>query len=428
LIALWDGEETGKVGGTAAVVKFQTEGPPSANECDFQPPELFPAYHVLTPRLSNPAPAGEPCRLREIYPPVFHRDESAKYYYTRLFRNLDEFNRLLAEGGDQLDHETAESKRELLGEFKESVLSDREALALDRYAYVDALATRYGRQMVQAHRVLHRLVLWSFFCFVLFAHLPKAREPWLFASLAFLAIAYVSHQRARRINVDTRSQDYRAVAEGCRVRFFWKIAGVQESVPDNYLVTQRTELDWIRNGLRGWDIAAGEESPGTFSDVAKRLEFVLKRWVDAQSHYFKSKARENLDTSELNERGVKRLIYVTLILAGAIAILSIVNARFHYEWYEFAVTWSVIVIDSFLAAGALLHHLSERLAYAEHAKQYKRMEGVFGSASKAIREKIAANDLHAARACLQALGKEALAENGEWVLLHRERPLELPHP
>jgi hypothetical protein len=28
---------------------------------------------------------------------------------------------------------------------------------------------------------------------------------------------------------------------------------------------------------------------------------------------------------------------------------------------------------------------------------------------------------------IEELGKEALEENGDWVLLHRERPLEVPH-
>jgi hypothetical protein len=32
-----------------------------------------------------------------------------------------------------------------------------------------------------------------------------------------------------------------------------------------------------------------------------------------------------------------------------------------------------------------------------------------------------------ARALLRELGAEALEENGDWVLLHRERPLEVPH-
>jgi hypothetical protein len=92
------------------------------------------------------------------------------------------------------------------------------------------------------------------------------------------------------------------------------------------------------------------------------------------------------------------------------------------------VSWYVIPIDLLLGAAALLHHFTERMAYAEHMKQYRRMEGVFRLAAKIMREKLAAGDAHGLRETLRTLGKEALVENGDWVLMHRERPIELPHP
>lgn len=58
LLALWDGVHLGKVGGTSEIVKFQTEGLPAGRACDLLPPELFPVYHIVTPRVSNPAPQG----------------------------------------------------------------------------------------------------------------------------------------------------------------------------------------------------------------------------------------------------------------------------------------------------------------------------------------------------------------------------------
>jgi hypothetical protein len=30
-------------------------------------------------------------------------------------------------------------------------------------------------------------------------------------------------------------------------------------------------------------------------------------------------------------------------------------------------------------------------------------------------------------ALIEELGKEALSENGDWILLHRDRPLDVPH-
>jgi hypothetical protein len=70
LIALWDGVKSDNVGGTAAIVKFQTEGMPDGQACNLLPPELFPVYHILTPRASNPSLAGslEAVRTNRRFP------------------------------------------------------------------------------------------------------------------------------------------------------------------------------------------------------------------------------------------------------------------------------------------------------------------------------------------------------------------------
>jgi hypothetical protein len=53
---------------------------------------------------------------------------------------------------------------------------------------------------------------------------------------------------------------------------------------------------------------------------------------------------------------------------------------------------------------------------------------IFDNAIKSIRGLLGSGKVAAAKSCLRALGKETLIENGDWVLLHRERPLEIPHP
>jgi hypothetical protein len=68
------------------------------------------------------------------------------------------------------------------------------------------------------------------------------------------------------------------------------------------------------------------------------------------------------------------------------------------------------------------------MAHSEHAKQYSRMPAVFSRAQDVIEGKLHCKDAEAAQDCIRKLGKEALKENGDWVLLHRERPLEMPHP
>ena len=427
LIALWDGVKANKVGGTAAIVKFQTEGLPDQDECKLLPPELFPVYHIPTPRVSNPIPAENlpPFQLRVIYPPAFGSGELAKKYYERTFGNLEEFNRLAATGGATLEREILKSKTWLIGDFDERAFSRSEGWTLNRFAVADALAIQFQKSMLLMHRALHWLVFLSFSSFVLYAHLHGNPPPALVLALAFLGLGYILHWRAKRTALDEKRQDYRAMAEGCRVRFFWLLAGVTDSVPDNYLGKQRTELDWIRCGLRGWELGLFHHPPTSWNNRRERLQFVLKHWVADQRIYFTGTSKKSERSSELMEWRVRACLRVAIIIGFGLAVAAIAMPAGEESHWRVA---AIIAIDLLLASAALLHHANERMAHSEHLKQYRRMLVIFDNAAKSIQSLVDSGNLAAATTCLQALGNEALIENGDWVLLHRERPLEIPHP
>lgn len=437
LVALWDGRATDKVGGTAEIVEFQLRGMPGGPDCNLQPPELFPVYHIVTPRRSNPQPAKEPFQLIKIYPDGFEGEKAAENYYDTLFHNLDDFNRSVLHGGDSLIADATKSKTDMLCkkdpllEFDEANLSPSEIMELDRYAVSDALAQRFQGQMLFMHRALHWLVFAAFVCLVLFAHLSKHPTWFLDSSFLVLGLGYLWQKRGKRIRLDMRNQDYRAVAEGSRVRFFWHFAGIRESVADNYLGKQRTELDWIRNGLRGWGIGLHRDQSGRLS-LWERLEWVQKLWVRDQEKYFHRSTERNHEKLHKMELLVRACVWLVVVIGLGILAAAIVTDARHagqrsledYEW----ISWPIIALDCFLGAGALLHHASQQRAYAEHIKQFRRMETVFQRAERTIAQKLEISDTNAAQECLIRLGQEALSENGDWVLLHRERPLELPHP
>jgi hypothetical protein len=428
LIALWDGVQSGKVGGTAAIVRFQTEGVTQGQDCDLTPPELFPVYHIVTPRVSNAKVVGEPLRLMVKYPPVFKNDQNkAQEYYARTFHNLDEFNGYIRDGGDSLLAEAAVSKGYVSDQAGVAKLAPEQALTLDRYAIADALAQRRQKRMLWTHRALHWLVLGSFVSFVLFAHMREHPVPALVISFVLLIAGILIYRRAKRKRLDNKSLDYRAMAEACRVRFFWQIGGIEDSVADNYIEKQRTELDWIRYGLRGWTIGSAAGAGGAWASTDERLSFIMKHWVQDQANYFKGAAEKRKDHSESMELWAAACLYVALGIA--IAVLAAGLARHHGEqWWKCPggewLDWFLIGIDAFLAGAALLHHANQRRAHSELRKQYDRMKEIFDNASRTIQ----VSDFRKARKCLLTLGRAALEENGDWVLLHRERPLELPHP
>jgi hypothetical protein len=71
-------------------------------------------------------------------------------------------------------------------------------------------------------------------------------------------------------------------------------------------------------------------------------------------------------------------------------------------------------------------HYKEQMAFPEHEKQYGRMELTLSRAADRIEKALREQNFDTARSLLRETGITALEEHGDWVLVHRERPLEAP--
>jgi hypothetical protein len=427
LIALWDGVDSERVGGTASVVNFQREGVPGPEAFALEAPEGFPVYHILTPRLKNPYPQGEVLNLRKLYPRVFQgNDAQAEKYYSKMFARLDEFNRSIVPTDRSLAKDIKKSKNYLLQGVREDELPAGMEQALNRYAVADALAIGFQQKLFWAQVGLHAFTFLAFFLFLLFVHLPKHSPLYWRLSAGFVIVVFGLWKLCRKQAFDADHEDYRAIAEGLRVKFFWKLAGIEDSVADHYLGKLRSELDWIRNGFRGWNVAEGRHDRGSVvsmevEEQRNRLGFVRKYWIDDQLRYFGRSAESNLRYHECFHILGLICIVTVLVLGVVLGLLCIGNANPYFDRVA-------IGLEASLAAAALLHHFNNRMAYAEHAKQYNRMASLFARATDLLGKFLQHDDFEKAYDCVRKVGNEALTENGDWVLLHRERPLEVPHP
>jgi hypothetical protein len=426
LIALWDGVESNRVGGTASVIHFQIEGVPGQDPCALEAAEGFPVYHILTPRLKNPFPQGEVLNLRAIYPEAFNGNHvQAEKYYRHMFDRLDQFNRYITRE-DGLAGDVVQSKSDLLQDAREDELPAEAGPALNRYAVADALAIRFQQHLFWAQILLHLLTFSAFSLFLLFVHLPGHWYVFLISSWILFAAVLVLVNMFGKWALDTQHEDYRAMAEGLRVRFFWNLAGIKDSVAEHYLGKQRSELDWIRNGFRGWSVLEGPQdqaNPDSLygDDLRDRLGFVRKYWIDHQQSYFGRAAKRNHRYHELIER-------FGLICIAGVCVLGLVLLAPWTRNNEWHLGWAAIGLEALLAGAAILHHFNNRMGYAEYAKQYGRMASLFARGSDLVGKFLECEDYDNTRMCVKKVGVEALTENGDWVLLRRERPLEVPHP
>jgi hypothetical protein len=427
LIALWDGVDSNRVGGTASVVHFQTDGVPGPEPCELEVPEGFPVYHLLTARLKNPYPQGEVLRLRKLYPEVFQGNQAqAEKYYAKMFGRLDEFNKYVAHADHDLANKIAKSKRYLLQDVREDELPAGMESALNRYAVADALAIGFQRHLFWAQITLHVLTFVAFCLFLLFVHVHSHPLIFLEFSAPMAIGVVVARVLFGKWAWNTQHEDYRAMAEGLRVKFFWKLGGIKAAIADHYLGRQRSELDWIRNGFRGWNIEEGRENDGEqdspeSEEQRDRLGFIRKYWIDDQQGYFRRVAKRNHKYHKRFERWGLACMIGVAALAVALFFPPIRSC-------ESRLGWVAIALEALLAAAAISHHFNNRLGYAEHAKQYNRMASLFARGSELLGKFLEREDWVNARQCVKKVGVEALTENGDWVLLRRERPLEVPHP
>ena len=441
LISLWDGSDNGREGGTAQVVGFRLEGVPHRLAPASSPldvPENGPVYQIVTPREGMPEPEGK-LNLIVRYPGAPGVEDSMRAGFDRIFGLMDEYNRDMLELSPALAGERARSRSYMLSGEESGELPGSLASDLDRYAEADTLAQHYQRK---TYRALHTLIAVVFVLAGLFqahVHLRQVYKldaptdrPWYAATLivvdresrvylstldvlylALLGVSFERFRRARQGNYHNKYLDYRAIAEALRVQFYWRLVGIGESVADHYLRKQKGDLDWIRNAVRIGGILADREADGPPADERRRITLVMDRWVVDQERFFTGRA-----TRAFEQSGWLRSLGNWSFHAG---LFFLVIRAFAPPDHPL-----IISLAMALAVALLLNVYAKVTALSEHAKQYRRMSVLFAHASRQLKDLLAADRIAEARVLFRDLGRESLAENGDWVLLHRDRPLELP--
>ena len=132
-----------------------------------------------------------------------------------------------------------------------------------------------------------------------------------------------------------------------------------------------------------------------------------------QSAHFSRAAQRNDGRYRKIQRCGYGFFAVALVLAFAKPFLSAQNP-------------ALVVVTLVPVVAALSQAWADKLALAPLAKQYGRMSHVFAAAETALTTAIDEGNDARGRALVQELGIEALAENADWVLLHRDRPVTVP--
>lgn len=420
LIALWDGVPSTLVGSTAQVVEFKIHGIPSsyAHQSPLDIVESGPVYHILTPRSGAENIPNYSLTTTWIYPETDNQNETE---FQRIFRRIDGFNADCKQHADVVAAQKPKSKSYVLPPEIMASMPESLAMNLDRYATADVLAGLYQRRTL-------RTLLWLFVLvfIVVSAQVTSfifTGNPWvLLTYILGLTAAYTGYLWAHRGEFEIKYLDYRALAEGLRIQLFWQIAGLKDNIAEHYMRKQKGDLDWIRDAVITWSIPLGDYKNGDFQNedtLGERLQLIGKHWIDDQYQYFLKSAQR--DSTRLK----KLKIWGNAFFFAGLALATL-ETSFDFLLSHNPLTHLTLLLGVIQVFGALLHGYGEKRLFSEQSRQYTRMATLFANAKKYFMLQLKTGNKEAAQSLTLELGKEALIENGDWVMLHRERPMEVP--
>jgi hypothetical protein len=282
----------------------------------------------------------------------------------------------------------------------------------------DWLAIYFQKRHLLALRSTHAMAMLMGMAYIAYSDIFPTRL-FILAFVAFFVIATAIHRYSFRQAWHRKYLDYRTLAEGLRVQFYWAAAGVSSGIVskflyDNFLQMQDSDLGWIRNVMR----VAGMES-----DVAPHrdpygVEFAVREWIgDARSGqlgYYNRKIREKSGHNNRTEQFAKTMAWVTAV---ALALFFFADADFADSIRDPI----VVMMGVLLLAVGIRQSYAFSVADFELVKQYKFMVRPFTKARRRI-DTCETDDER--RGVLRVLGEAALDEHAEWILMHRDRAVD----
>lgn len=426
LLALWDGKSSTAPGGTASVVNYHLTAVMPGFAVDEESPNLLAdnendlAYHICC---SRDHPEGEP---KEGLKPLQTEWITAHYgletgdqmplEYRIMLNRLEDFGQDQAKYQAEIDKEGVD----LLDNAPDLDYPAGTQIIAERHRVADWLAVHFQKRISLGLIAIHVIAVVIGLIFIIYSEFDGLDFLVNFFLLAFLA-GFAVFRIGERRQWHRKHLDYRALAEGLRVQFYWSLAGVidarsAEFAYDNFLQKQDVDLGWIRHVMRNVSLSRSRDhlpSP-------QWVDWVVEQWVgdqegnSGQLSYYK---RKELEKASRYKR-TTNLGRVTLWVGILIAVLL---ALFGSDMSGFQRDILLVLMGIFPLIAGIRDAYSHKKAEKELIKQYRFMRGILANARRLLDS---TDDIQFRRRVLRALGNAALEEDAEWILMHRERPLE----
>lgn len=413
LLALWDGEDSGRLGGTADILRFHLlgatqDGPGHHRAADtlLGPDQENVVFHLPAAREGSGKPAdaqarwlaaGDDMQVVPVLPDAFER-----MFARHAALNAD-MRRYAAPIAAQPPPSAAAAACPVWRTF----------------AAADWLARLHQRRVGRVQLTTYVLVALMGFAFFTYTDVVSD-DVVIYSFLVLFLVGTLLMAIASRREWQRKYLDYRALAEGLRVQSYWRRAGIlvpgaRAFAHDNFMQKQDVELGWIRNVMRGAGLD-GLRVP--VAADAGQVQAVVEEWVGAsggegQLGYYAASWRRRARLHRRAELLGRACFGLGVALCVVLALFA---GRLDGQAKQVLVSLMGILSVAAAVHEAYMHKKADK----ELIRQYRFMQRIFASAQRRL---AAVVDLAGRRRVLAALGEAALTEHAEWTLLHRERPL-----
>lgn len=430
LLALWDGHPSEALGGTAQVVDFHVRNLMPEFAAQDAAPNLLAddesdlVFHVAcSRRLGNGGrpPTREPGRRQWLTAEAAtDADQGLPPAYRTVFGQMQAFN-----------SDTRRHWPSIVANYPRLLPAEPPApvpagiLRIERlFGAADWLALHFRQRVRLNLQASHLAAALMGLSFILYSDLAPRTELVL-AFLALFALGYLVAWIGQRRQWQRKYLDYRGLSEGLRVQLYWRLAGVD--VPsdgslgyDSFLQKQDVELSWIRHAMRGTSLV---QDSGQTRDP-RWLRWTIQHWVGderglgGQLAYFTGGARQRARAYLYTERLGRLALMAGL---GGALVLAVAGPALDSG----AQAGLVLFMGLLPLIAGIREAYSFKKADKELIKQFQFMSRLFASCRQRLSRAHSENEQ---RELLLALGRACLEEHAEWILLHRDRPLEAQGP
>ncbi|MGH8042317.1 MAG: hypothetical protein ACREPN_09770 [Rudaea sp.] len=420
LLAIWDGKESERLGGTAQVVEYYLHGVMpglierrrGARRWLFGYGDERPVCHLVCSRDAADGAPQVPLQSGQIIwrtaGSVSAPDVPMPARFHSAFACAGKFNLDATKYRARIDAAPVDT-----------VERDAPPSLAPLFRAADWLALHFQKRVLLAMRMSYIVAGLMGIAFTVYDNLSNA-DAFIYVFLLLFASGAAISTLAQRREWHRKYLDYRALAEGLRVQGYWRRGGISltgdpEFAQDSLQQKQNIELDWVRDAMRSADLVRVPDAP---EGRTIRLQRVIAEWIgdtaSGQLGYYTRKAVQRERNYHITELIGKISLYAGVGISVALAVLA-------FRLSADAKNNLIVLMAIFSVSGAVREAYAYRKADKELIKQYRFMRRLFADAHAAL---LGARDDAEQREILRALGEAALSEHAEWAMMHRQRPLE----